>query len=225
MEKLASSIDKQAQKLKYRHQFPGSTHNIEKQSSGPKMYDRSRMKSPLEELLEAEEHANLTSNTAQNNQSTVNKIQVSLNDLKLGAQGYSSNSGDDQSISESGITKSGLGADTYAGHLTSHNEYFTGHCGTDRELLSSKRSIKSKAYGMEHGNWMGMDASIQDKTLQDTTVEQSRVYSYSQNSLGPLNFGSSVLQNKVLQISSANRLRENPTPNVASPNVILPFGD
>lgn len=102
-----------------------------------------------------------------------------------------------------------MGADTYAGHLTSHHEYWTGNYGADREMLSSKRSIKSKAYGMEHGNWMGMDASIQDKTLQDTTTaEQSRIH-------GQHNFGSSLLQHKAAQISSAN----------PSTNVILPFGD
>lgn len=53
-----------SQRWKYRHPFPGSSHNIEKQSSGPKIYERSGVKSPLEELLEAEEQANLTSNTA-----------------------------------------------------------------------------------------------------------------------------------------------------------------
>lgn len=36
-----------------------------------------------------------------------------------------------------------------------------------RSRLSIKSSVKSKAYGMENGNWMGMDASIQDVTMHD----------------------------------------------------------
>lgn len=96
----------------------------------------------------------------------------SSHDLRLGAQGYSSCS--EHSPSDSNVTKSGQGADTYAGHMASY-EY--GPAGGDatsslHNVRSSKKSVTSKAYGMEHGNWMGMDASIQNTTLQDTTTYQ-----------------------------------------------------
>lgn len=82
----------------------------------------------------------------------------SANDLRLGAQGYSSCS--DREQPDETISRSGHGADTYAGHLPSSN-YGYG------DQPSTKRS--SKAYGMEHGHWFGMDASVQNTTLQDTT--------------------------------------------------------
>mmetsp|Transcript_4461 Transcript_4461/g.6622 ORF Transcript_4461/g.6622 Transcript_4461/m.6622 type:complete len:104 (+) Transcript_4461:224-535(+) len=37
--------------------------------------------------------------------------------------------------------------------------------------------MTSKAYGMEHGNWMGMDASIQNSTLQDVTYNNLKNFS------------------------------------------------
>ena len=55
-------------------------------------------------------------------------------------------------------------ADTYAGHMSSYidNSYQAKGPSFQQDIQSSKKSLKSKAYGMEHGNWMGMDASIQD---------------------------------------------------------------
>lgn len=82
----------------------------------------------------------------------------SAQDLRLGAQGYSSCS--DRNKSDETTSRSGVGADTYAGHLPSSNYGFG-------DQPSTKRS--SKAYGMEHGHWLGMDGSIQNTTLQDTT--------------------------------------------------------
>ena len=38
------------------------------------------------------------------------------------------------------------------------------------EVRSSKKSQISKAYGMEHGNWLCMDASIQHSIMHDTSV-------------------------------------------------------
>lgn len=121
---------------------------------GPLVIGVSGRKSPLEELLEAEEQqANLTSNTGKER-----KFKGLSHDLKLGAQGYSSSSDNEQSPTESGLTSSRRGADTYAGHLTSH--YDQQRTIVTNTELGSKRSIKSRAYGMEHGNWMGMDASV-----------------------------------------------------------------
>jgi hypothetical protein len=89
-----------------------------------------------------------------------------VNELNIGAQGYSS-----CSENQSDISRSAGGADTYAGHLTnSQYDYdpynnasvMQSDLNNRYDIKSSKKSMSSKAYGMEHGNWMGMEASIAD---------------------------------------------------------------
>lgn len=45
--------------------------------------------------------------------------------------------------------------DTYAAHMPSENAY-----GDLRSMRSRASRTTSKAYGMEHGNWLGMDSSL-----------------------------------------------------------------
>ena len=70
------------------------------------------------------------------------------------------------------------GADTHLGHMTSYDYDPLGAkqpSFQNQEVKSSTmRSRASKAYGMEHGNWMDMDASIQNTTLQDTIVHRNQ---------------------------------------------------
>ena len=68
-------------------------------------------------------------------------------------------------------SESKSGADTYAGHYYSAAPESVINRTYERSDRShTKNSMASRAYGMEHGNWLHMDASIQDKTLLDTTT-------------------------------------------------------
>ena len=76
----------------------------------------------------------------------------------MGAQGYSSRSENNISDSKSCTN---AGADTYVGHMTaSQYDDSAAPYGSTSQVKSEKKSFASKAYGMEHGNWLGMEASI-----------------------------------------------------------------
>ena len=62
----------------------------------------------------------------------------------MGAQGYSS-AAPTETHSD--------GLDTFAAHLTSEAPY--------GESKSIRSRVTSKAYGMEHGKWLGMDGTLQ----------------------------------------------------------------
>jgi hypothetical protein len=49
--------------------------------------------------------------------------------------------------------------DTYLAHLNNSPKRYDAQSIAQSNLQSMK-SVKSKAYGMESGNWIGMDASI-----------------------------------------------------------------
>lgn len=91
------------------------------------------------------------------------------NDLGMGSQGYSS-------CNESMASGQTYGVDTYHAHLPSQHDNTIDHYGAAQSVYSHNelktppiRKAASRAYGMQHGNWMGMETSFKDNTLGDMT--------------------------------------------------------